>query len=114
MHHRASLRSTVPPTQPESGCLPPPVRITLGPLWNILVAVLHLLLGAVHLTLLAITPILSIGLVVIGFAGLGIALLFGGLLHVPHFHVLPVLAISAGSFGLVILLHKIIDLLRTR
>ena len=77
-------------------------------------AMLKLLLGSVRLVLLALTPVLTFCLVATVLAGLAVALLFGGLLHVPNFHALPILAISALSLGLVVLLYKALDLLRPR
>ena len=75
---------------------------------------LILLLGSVRLVLLALTPVLTFCLVATAFAGLAVVLLFGSLLHTPNFHALPILAISAVSLGLVMLLYKALDLLRPR
>jgi len=80
----------------------------------IFTTMVRLAIGSIRLALLAFTPILTLGLVAIGLSGLGIALLFGSLLHAPRFHALPVIAIAAVSLGLVMALHKVIDLLRPR
>jgi len=66
------------------------------------------------ITLVTITPIATTCLMAFTLLGAAIVLFFGGLLHVPHFHAGPILAVSVLSLGLAAVLNGAIILLRPR